>query len=211
MRKGIILDVDGTLWDAASQVADSWNVVLLERFGAERCITAEDMYNNMGKSTDELGAAFLPDLDKAEQMAVMEACMEYENQYLLTHPGTLYPGVRETLEQLAREYGLYIVSNCQSGYIEVLMKSYGLEEYIADIECFGNTRLPKSDNIRMVVQRNHLESTIYVGDTLMDATASAMAGVPFVHASYGYGCVEDVAGRIESFPELLTVAKKLLG
>lgn len=211
MKKGIILDVDGTLWDAAPQVAESWNVVIEQRLGAERCITAQDMYDNMGKTMDELGETFLPDMDKTEQMEVMEVCMEYENRYLLTHPGTLYPGVRETLEQLGPEYGLYIVSNCQSGYIEVLMESCGLREYIADIECFGNTRLPKSDNIRLVVERNHLEAALYAGDTAMDAAAAATAGVPFVFAAYGYGHVEEGAARIERFPELVTVAKELLG
>lgn len=211
MKKGIILDVDGTLWDAAPQVAESWNVVIEQRFGAERCITAQDMYDNMGKTMDELGETFLPDMDKAEQMEAMEACMEYENRYLLTHPGALYPGVKETLAQLGPEYGLYIVSNCQSGYIEVLMESCGLREHITDIECFGNTRLPKSHNIRKVVERNQLEAAIYVGDTAMDAAAAAGAGVPFVYAAYGYGCVEEAAVRIGSFPELVEAAKKLLG
>ena len=28
MKKGIIFDMDGTLWDSAAQVAESWNVVL---------------------------------------------------------------------------------------------------------------------------------------------------------------------------------------
>ena len=26
MKKGIIFDMDGTLWDSAAQVAESWNV-----------------------------------------------------------------------------------------------------------------------------------------------------------------------------------------
>mgnify|MGYP000694851363 CR=1 FL=1 len=28
MNKGILFDVDGTLWDSAAQVAESWNEVL---------------------------------------------------------------------------------------------------------------------------------------------------------------------------------------
>ena len=99
----------------------------------------------------------------------------------------MYPGVKETVIRLAGNYELFIVSNCQSGYIEVLLKTSGLGEYIKDMECFGNTGLPKGDNIRMVVQRNHLDRCIYVGDTSMDQEAAALAGVPFVHAAYGYG------------------------
>ena len=47
MNKGILFDVDGTLWDSAAQVAESWNEVLSRypRLGVR--ITAQDMYDNM--------------------------------------------------------------------------------------------------------------------------------------------------------------------
>lgn len=140
----------------------------------------------------------------------MEECMAYENQYLLAHPGILYPDVKETLCCLSRQYGLYVVSNCQTGYIEVLLKSCGLSEYIRDIECYGNTGLSKGDNIRMVIQRNHLEQCFYVGDTRMDEEACAVAGIPFVYASYGFGRADQPAGMIESLSQLPALARKLL-
>lgn len=49
MKKGIIFDVDGTLWDASAQVVDSWNEVLSMHPGLDVSITVEDMNNNMGK------------------------------------------------------------------------------------------------------------------------------------------------------------------
>ena len=62
MKKGIIFDVDGTLWDAAVQVADSWNEVLSKHPDLDVKITAQDMYDNMGKTMDELGKTFFPSL-----------------------------------------------------------------------------------------------------------------------------------------------------
>lgn len=210
MKKGIIFDVDGTLWDAAAQVADSWNMVLETHPEIRKRITVQDMYSNMGKTMSEFGAALFPELLPEESGKLMEACMACENQYLLDHPGVLYPDVKETLQKLSTLYGLYIVSNCQCGYIEVLIKSHGLEACILDTECFGNTKLPKGDNIRMVVQRNHLDQCFYVGDTAMDRAAAFEAGIPFVHASYGYGDVEDAAGILESMSQLPALAKRLL-
>ena len=212
MKMGIIFDVDGTLWDAAPQVARSWSEVLKKypEAGDGRQVTARDMYENMGKTMTEFGDALFPDLPPALREKIMEDCMAYENRYLEKDPGTLYPDVQEVLRQLGWKYELFIVSNCQSGYIEVLMSACGLTEYIKDIECFGNTGFPKSDNIRMVIQRNHLDKCFYVGDTAMDGTAAAMAGIPFVHAAYGYGQAEEAAARINSFRELLTVARNLL-
>ena len=62
MNKGILFDVDGTLWDSAAQVAESWNEVL-ERYphlGVR--ITAQDMYDNMGKTMMDIGKTLFPGL-----------------------------------------------------------------------------------------------------------------------------------------------------
>ena len=211
MKKGIIFDVDGTLWDSAVQVAQSWQVAAEKLLKGPRLITPDMISRNMGKNMKDFGDALFPDLPPAKRLEVMEACMEYENQYLEDHPGILYPQVAEVLQQLSWKYKLFIVSNCQKGYIEVLMRSCNLEEYITDIECYGNTGLSKADNISMVIQRNHLDQSFYVGDTAMDAEAAADAGIPFVHAAYGFGQVNGAEAVIREFGELLQLSKKLLG
>ena len=33
MKKGIIFDMDGTLWDSAKEVADSWSIITKRCFG----------------------------------------------------------------------------------------------------------------------------------------------------------------------------------
>ncbi len=160
MKKGIIFDVDGTLWDSSVQVAQSWQVAAEKLLNGPRPITPDMISRNMGKNMKDFGDALFPDLPPAKRLEVMEACMEYENQYLEDHPGILYPQVAEVLQQLSWKYKLFIVSNCQKGYIEVLMRSCNLEEYITDIECYGNTGLSKADNISMVIQRNHLDQSL---------------------------------------------------
>lgn len=211
MRKGIIFDVDGTLWDAAEQVVDSWNQVLSKYPELGVKLTVQDMNRNMGKTMDGLGEAFFPMLGHEERRKLLNECMDYENLYLDTHPGVLYPNVKETLIKLSQSYELYIVSNCQCGYIEALLKSHGLGGYVRDHECFGGTGLQKGDNIRMVADRNHLDECIYVGDTAMDQAAAAEAGIPFVHAAYGYGSAEGADAALESMEQLPEIAKQLLG
>ena len=111
MKKGILFDVDGTLWDSAPQVTEAWNDILASCPDAGRTITVEDMYQYMGRPMDEISHMMLPHLEEKRRWEIMERCMEHENEYLLTHPGVLYPGVREALCRLAGEYELYIVSN----------------------------------------------------------------------------------------------------
>ena len=211
MKKGIIFDVDGTLWDSAKPVAESWTLMLERRYPElARIITPDDMYRNMGKTMDAIGADLFPGLAPDKRDEVMDACMRYENEYLADHPGVTYPNMKETLAALSREYGLYIVSNCQEGYIEALMAACGIASYISDTECFGATGHPKGDNIRLVMERNGLEKCLYVGDTAMDQEAAGKAGIPFVFASYGFGQASGADAVIGSLAELPRAVKEIL-
>ncbi|MDD6307384.1 MAG: HAD family hydrolase, partial [Clostridiales bacterium] len=71
-----------------------------------------------------------------------------------------------------------------------------------DIECYGNNLLQKGENIRLVAERNGLESAVYVGDIQGDYDASKKAGVDFIHAAYGFGTIDTEVPRIEAFEEL---------
>ena len=186
--------------------------MMLERRYPElaRIITSDDMYRNMGKTMDAIGADLFPGLAPDKRDEVMDACMRYENEYLADHPGVTYPNMKETLAALSREYGLYIVSNCQEGYIEALMAACGIASYISDTECFGATGRPKGDNIRLVMERNGLEKCLYVGDTAMDQEAAGKAGIPFVFASYGFGQASGADAVIGSLAELPRAVKEIL-
>ena len=116
MAKGFIFDVDGTLWDSSVQVAQSWQVAAEKLLNGPRPITPDMISRNMGKNMKDFGDALFPDLPVEKRMEVMAACMNYENQYLLDHPGTLYPNAGAVLSELSKKYELFIVSNCQSGY-----------------------------------------------------------------------------------------------
>ena len=67
------------------------------------------------------------------------------------------------------------------------------------------TGLQKWGNIKLVVERNHLRRPVYVGDTIIDSDAAEKAGVPFLHAGYGFGTVEGAvsAGSPKELLELL--------
>ena len=43
MEKGIIFDMDGTLWDSSENVARSWDKVIQKEAGGLRRITREDI------------------------------------------------------------------------------------------------------------------------------------------------------------------------
>ena len=209
MKRAYLFDVDGTLWDSARAVTDSWNEVLKARRGSGT-LTVDDMHGFMGHTMDEIAARISPDADPLEQKDIMEACMRHEIDYLESHSGCFYPGVLKTLRALF-ESGkeLYIVSNCQEGYIESLLEagnlSSGEDGVIRDFICYGETRRPKGENIELILERNDLspEEAVYIGDTEMDQAAAEEAGVDFYHVRYGFGRVYGALRELDSLEELL--------
>lgn len=199
---GIIFDVDGTLWDSTEAVAESWNQAIAEHSDLDVIIDGALLKKLFGKTMDEIYNAVFPDLSAEEQNRLGAVCFEYENRLLETKPGIIYPGVKETLLALSETTNLYIVSNCQCGYIEVFLKASGLSPVIKDHLCFGETQTSKGQTIRTLMERNGLTEVVYVGDTLGDYQACLEAEVPFIFVEYGFGDVPDAKTRIKTIREL---------
>ncbi len=210
MKKAVLFDLDGTLWDSAVGVCKAWNMVL-ERHGMEPNLTVEKIHGMMGKQMDVIAAILFPQYTKEEQTALMEECAEEEDKVLAQTGGTLFPMLEETLKTLGEKYTLGIISNCQRGYIETFFDAHGLGKYFSDHECFGTNGFPKGENIAIVVKRNGFDKAIYVGDTQGDFEGAVHAGLPFVHAAYGFGTAEEARYSINAISELPALADELLG
>lgn len=203
---GIILDVDGTLWDSTPIVAEAWTRAIKDGDGGEVQVTADRLKQLFGKTMDVIADQLLPQLDAQKRYKIMEICCKYEHQALEEDPCEIcYPKVKETIRELAKTIPVFIVSNCQSGYIELFLEKTGLTDVVKDIECFGNTGKCKGDNIRLLAERNGLEAPVYVGDTQGDCEASKEAGVPFIFAAYGFGNADQKAGEIAQFEDLCSL------
>ncbi len=205
-KNGIILDVDGTLWDAVQVITDSWNEALRDVPDVKGTITADQMKACLGKTMHEIADAVFGYLPLERRREVLGAAMEYEVEYLREHPGNIYPNVLQTLRELrSAGWHLYIVSNCQKGYIEDYLHAQGEDGLIEDHICFEDTMQDKGSNIRLCVKRNELTKAVYVGDTAGDLAAARNAGIDFIYASYGFGDVDAGAEKvlqIETFQDL---------
>ncbi|MCD8119649.1 MAG: HAD family hydrolase [Lachnospiraceae bacterium] len=211
MKKGILLDMDGTLWDSAVRVAESWNIAVARMGYPREPITKEDMYHVMGKTMDRIAAELFPDVPEERLPELLKACCDEENDYLRIYGGELYPEVPETLKSL-REMGyhLYIVSNCQAGYIEAFLDYYSLWDLIEDRQCYGDNGLQKAENIRILVERCGLDDAVYVGDIQGDFDSACEAGIGFIHAAYGFGVIDRPVPGIRAFSELPEAVRRIL-
>ncbi len=200
MREGLIFDLDGTLWDSTGVIRPVWNAVL-ERRGRAALSEAE-FAGLMGLTKAEIAERLFPAWAEEARIDVMDACFCAEQKELRARGAKLYPGLKETLERLRGCFGLYVVSNCAPGYLDAFLDAHGLRALFDDWETHGGTGLSKGENIRFVCRRNTLDRAIFIGDTESDAAAAREAGLPFIHAAYGFGKVPEAEHRIEAITEL---------
>ncbi len=208
----LLFDLDGTLWDSAVPVAESWNEVYRREDPSLPLLNGDDIRTVMGLTMPDIEKRIHPTWQSPRRDEVFETCCRYEVEYLHTHCGDLYPDLRPVMETLLSEgYQLGIVSNCQEGYIGAFLASSGTGDLFSDYEEWGRTGLVKGENIRLVLSRNGHERGIYIGDTAKDQEASRMAGIPFIHAAYGFGVANNPEGIIHSLTELPEAVHRISG
>lgn len=199
----LIFDMDGTLWDATSSILESANEVIEKEKGWKNHLDLNTLNRVMGLEIEEIADIYFPQLGKEEKMDLIYKVMDNENMYLSKHGGILYPNVESTLEALSRKYDLMIVTNAQAGYTDAMYAYHGLKKYFLDEITYGQTMKPKGENIKLIMQRNHYAKAYYIGDTKKDKEACDHAGIPFIFASYGFGCVDEYDIKINRFGDLL--------
>ena len=208
MKKGIIFDLDGTLWDATENLIFPWNEILKNN-NIDITLTHKDLMSFMGKTVSEIAEMIMPQIEKEKRDKIATECAFFGNDYLKTHGGKLYPDIEKVLESLKNDYHISIVSNCLDGYIQSFMGFHHLNKYFDDFEC-QRTGLTKGENIKLVIKRNSLDKAIYIGDTESDFVAAEFAGIPFIHAAYGFGKVSESLPKINSFSELTKAVEEIL-
>ena len=210
MKKALFFDLDGTLWDAIVPLTESWNEAMIKASKPYR-FDLDKMKSYMGLTPEETCPLAFKDLNLEEGMKVFSLCLENEIKYLSKNPGTLYRHEREVLNQLCKKYPLYIVSNSGKGYIENYLQACKMTKYFTGHLCAGDTLKDKWENIRILKQKEGIGKVIYIGDTKKDMIQTEKAGEIFIHASYGFGQIDENVYRINSLDELPELVEKIFG
>jgi phosphoglycolate phosphatase len=199
---GLIFDLDGTLWDASAACVLAWNNSLREFGMDDRPVDEKIVAGFSGRLLEDILTEHFKTIRPDQFKDFIKLYAEEEAIQMHKVGGSLYPGTKSELEKLSKKFPLFIVSNCQKGYIENFLRQHHIENSFTDFESSGNTGLPKKNNIRDLVARNKLSIPIYIGDTMGDFEASKWNGIPFIYASYGFGKVLNPAFQIRNLAEL---------
>jgi phosphoglycolate phosphatase len=199
----IIFDLDGTLWDSTANVALAWQTAKQQVDYIRDEIDQQTVRSITGMAYDAIFEKLYQYLDEPTRNEFKTLCARHELATLHAKGGHFYPRLAQTLTYLKSKYRLFIVSNCQSGYIEIFLAMEDMAGYFEAHQCYGTKGQPKFQNILDIVADNGLKAPVYVGDTTGDRDSAQKAGVPFIFASYGFGVVEDgYITQIDEFSQL---------
>lgn len=189
MIRLIVFDLDGTLVDSRRDLAASANE-LLASFGADALETPA-VLAMVGEGARTLVSRVLAaggvdaDLDDA-----LNRFLGIYDRRLLDHTRP-YPGVVATLDRLAREAALAVLTNKPQAPTGRLLAELGLARYFA-AAIGGDTALgrkPSPAGLQAIAARAGVAppETLMVGDSWVDIETARRAAVRACFADYGFG------------------------
>lgn len=197
-----IFDMDGTLWDAVDSYCAVWDEAY-RRLGQPYVLTRDSLKVCMGLPLDEIFARVSPGatIDYDTFKTTLRAV---EAELMPRFGGRLYPGVRETLQQLnQRGYRLFMVSNCSPIGLPNFLTYTGLTRFFTDTLSFGQTGRGKDANIQALIKRYNLAAPWYVGDIEPDSISAHAGGAKMIGVTYGFGRCSTADIEIDTLPAML--------
>ena len=102
---GLILDVDGTIWNTTGIVADAWNKTIDTFFPQVPHVTAEILKGQFGKTMDVIADNLFGLLSADDKKILMKNCCIYEQKALLENTKNItYDGVSQALKNFQKKF-----------------------------------------------------------------------------------------------------------
>ena len=183
MRIGVLFDLDGTLLNTLEDLTDSVNYVLRSHGCPERTQkNVRDFIGNGARRLIELSLPGTPD-----DPDVDTALAEYQTYYkahsqVKTRP---YAGISAALEEVRQKYPVAVVSNKVDTAVKPLCRNFFPGVYALG-ETEGCPRKPAPDMVYRAMADIGVEKCLYVGDSEVDVTTAANAGVDCLCVTWGF-------------------------
>ena len=187
----VMYDLDGTLLDTASEIAEATNLTLKE-FNLE-AVSQSQVRDWIGHGTGWLMKRAWEEQKGSDKANWDEVMARFIHHYEATAGTTSvpFPFVLETLRK-ARDYGLKqaVVTNKETRFTNRILEKHGLTNLLDMVVC-GDTLSVKKPNPAVI---QHCLDTLgvaqgealFVGDSSIDMATAKAAGVLCWAVPYGY-------------------------
>jgi phosphoglycolate phosphatase len=188
--KLIVFDLDGTLVDSRRDLADAANA-LLESCGGGP-LSEEQIGRMVGDGAATLVARVFEARGLERPADALERYLALYDQRLLNHTRP-YPGMAHVLDALGMRAMLGVLTNKPLASTRRILAGLDLARHFAEDAVVGGDgpfpRKPDPAGLRHLSARANVaaESTLLVGDSLIDWRTARAALTPVCLARYGFG------------------------
>lgn len=189
MPELVVFDLDGTLVDSREDLAASANA-LLEELGAP-CLSVDAVGSMVGDGARILVGRVLEAARlQTDHDLALARFLDIYDQHLVDHT-RLYPGVADALDALAPLATLAVLTNKPLHHTERLLAALGVRHHFLHVVGGDGPwpRKPDPTGLRhlMQVTRSAPETTIMVGDSMVDVETARRASAHMLAVGYGFG------------------------
>jgi phosphoglycolate phosphatase len=184
----LAFDLDGTLIDSKADLASSVNATRAwMNLGP---LPLEQVSSYVGNGAPVLIKRALPDANEAQLAEALRYFLDYYREHMLDET-TLYPGVREALDELhAAGKQLAVLTNKPVRFSETLIQRLGLQDHFFRI--YGGNSFPEKKphpvGLQALMQERSIaaENTVMVGDSSVDILTARNAGTLACGVAWGF-------------------------
>ncbi|SDR47541.1 phosphoglycolate phosphatase [Paraburkholderia fungorum] len=215
-RRGLLIDLDGTMVDTAPDIAAAANRMLEELDAAP--LPLDRVTGFIGNGVTNLVRRTLSASGLSGRCEIGVALPVFERHYANTNGqfGEVFPGVMNGLQQLRRlGYRSACVTNKPQALAAALLTRKGLADYL-DVLVAGDTLAsmkPSPEPLWHACRLLDIDVAhcTLIGDSPVDVAAARAAGMPVCVVAYGYAgaggaqalCADALIQTFERLPALL--------
>jgi len=184
----LIFDLDGTLVDSKQDLVAAVNATRV--FMGHEPLSVSLISSYVGDGAPALVQRALPLLNEPERARALHYFLEYYREHMLDQT-TVYPGVREALDQLhAAEIALAVLTNKPVRFSVTMLERLGLDLHFFRIYG-GNSfqqKKPHPAGVQALMSESGVppERTVMVGDSAVDVLTARNAGVYACGVPWGF-------------------------
>jgi phosphoglycolate phosphatase len=183
--KNIIFDMDGTLINSGSLIANTINHVR-ENIGLNP-MDRDIILRHVNDPHTNPAMFFYESESFSDEQTVLFEEYYHDNFYLDLE---LYDGVTHLLDTLYDNYWLSIATNANDYVAKKMLQHLNIKDYFATIVGANNVPSPKPEPdmvIKILTEHNLLKNeTILIGDSPKDRLAAQRAGIDSILVNWGF-------------------------
>jgi len=184
----IFFDLDGTLVDSSIGIHNAFTHTF-----KELGVPSPDAKTIRGFMGPPLESSFAACLPKERISGAVQIYRSYYKEKGI-HEAQLFPQIVELLQELSKNYPLYITTTKNTPTAQDMTKNLGIYHFFDGIYGSSPEAPQKADVIRQALQTHQLapEQAIIIGDTKFDMLGAQETGIQKLAVTWGFGDKADL-------------------